>query len=289
MQIFTFWDKGEENLATINAINVKGWRKLGYTVTVLSNDTYDKYIDIYRLPKKFDNLIVQHKSDCIRCLLLLKYAPCIWLDSSILLTENLDWWLPGPDKSISLFHWKTTELYYENWAIYNKIPNNPVLEQWYNLMVEVHDCSTQRGVDVCAMKSVRQEIINGFFMISPILVATLAYIGCINAVTYLRMHAAVKYLIETDPVFANLFYKEVHLEYAENTALRWLFEEDIQNIDVKTVRINKLVGNVNKYASCIIDDKKPQTFVYIAKNALSSKPGFDDFVRKLYKDKLLIK
>lgn len=86
--VWTYWHNAELPLVVERCI--QGWRKLNpeYTVHVLHADNLGDFID--DIPATLSQLNVAKQTDWIRLELLHKYGG-IWLDSSTILTQPLNW------------------------------------------------------------------------------------------------------------------------------------------------------------------------------------------------------
>lgn len=116
--IWMYWDSEKKNdLVEFCIYNTKEICP-DYEVIVLNKNSVRNYIE---LPKLQDNLEVAVIADYIRLSLLKKYGG-IWMDASILLTENFDWFLSRLD-------------YSENFVFYTdkctKDINFPITENWF--------------------------------------------------------------------------------------------------------------------------------------------------------------
>lgn len=68
----------------------ESWKKLNpeYKVHVLNDTTVWNFVNRSELPAKFDELMVQHKSDAIRLALLARHGG-VWIDASTILVKSL--------------------------------------------------------------------------------------------------------------------------------------------------------------------------------------------------------
>lgn len=210
MKIYTFWDRGKNKMPFSNRYNVAGWIKLGYDVTIVDLKNMNQFFDIGELPKNFDTLIPQHQSDCVRCLLLLEHAPCLWLDSSIILLKPLDWWT-DTDKKMSLFNLFNSN-HIENWMIYVKNKNNIILRRWYEKMRDLHEYtkfSAMKDEFIYSSCIYRYGIGHAFMFLSPLI-----YGVCAHKFRYLVMHVSMCVLLDQKD-FKEMFDRDVHVYHGK--------------------------------------------------------------------------
>lgn len=258
MKVFTFWDKGETKLPELNRRNIEIWKRFGLDVTVVSLETLGEFIDKTKLPENFDKLGPEHQSDCVRMLLLLEYAPCVWMDSSIVITQNIDWWTTdvveaNPDVTYTGFY-LGEKSYVENWAMFSVVKNNPLLIEWRDLFFKLLGAKGMAD--------------------SPILQA---YNDKVHGVSeYLRMHCAVMHLITTNPDFKEKWERETRLFDAAKEAfaaqvLSWgkCGQKNIASITrvddprLKDVKLQKYIGCASPLAlSDVKADRGPTAVLY---------------------------
>lgn len=84
--VWSFWDS-EEPPESVRLINENRTSKLSdWKFNFLNSKTIHDYINLSQLPEGFDKLIVQHKADYYRLLLLQKYGG-VWMDASIIIND----------------------------------------------------------------------------------------------------------------------------------------------------------------------------------------------------------
>ena len=91
--IWSYWDQGIKSSPLIVKKCFKNWKKYNpdWDINILNDSNINQYINTYHIDTiNKENSSVQKKSDMIRFLLLIKYGG-VWLDSSIILTESLEW------------------------------------------------------------------------------------------------------------------------------------------------------------------------------------------------------
>ena len=97
--VWIFWWQGEEGMPLIVKQCIKSIKKYmgNHQVIVLSEENLFQYVEV---PEEIYNKLKEGKftitnfSDYIRCLILSQYGG-IWLDSTIFLTDNIDYLLKG--------------------------------------------------------------------------------------------------------------------------------------------------------------------------------------------------
>lgn len=147
--IWSYWDNGIENAGYIVNKSYLSWKKYhpDYEVIFLNNDNLNKYINIEKYFQninfeQFDHFSKVKKADLIRCVLLSEYGG-IWIDSSLILTESLDWLLKSdkvlldgfptintlePSNLISKNNKKIICFYHEG---FTRNSNFPLIENWF--------------------------------------------------------------------------------------------------------------------------------------------------------------
>mmetsp|Transcript_87932 Transcript_87932/g.188613 ORF Transcript_87932/g.188613 Transcript_87932/m.188613 type:complete len:544 (-) Transcript_87932:240-1871(-) len=84
-------DRTKDTIPQFIDICTASWKKLnpGYKVHVLNDTTMWEFVNRSELPKQFDQLMIQHKSDAIRLALLARHGG-IWIDASTILVKPLE-------------------------------------------------------------------------------------------------------------------------------------------------------------------------------------------------------
>lgn len=130
--IWSYWDTGLENSGYLVNKSYLSWKKYhpDYEIIFLNDNNINKYIDIESYYKninfkQFNESKKPKKADLIRCILLTEYGG-IWIDSSLLLTESLDWLLKSKEV---LRNNKNIICFYQEG--FTKNENIPVIENWF--------------------------------------------------------------------------------------------------------------------------------------------------------------
>ena len=148
--MWSFWDSKElpEQIRLIHENRAKKLEQYGWKLYMLNGKTVGDYIDLSNLPKNFDKLIVQHKADYYRLLLLQKYGG-VWIDASIIINN------PGAINDLynesvqkhSEFTGFTLEpgpgitdrsKYIENWFIMVPV-GSPIIDKWLTEFISAID------------------------------------------------------------------------------------------------------------------------------------------------------
>lgn len=89
IKIFTYWH--DENLPLFNKYCIESWKKYNpkCEIIILNDNNLNEYINDNNIPKNFNYIIKQHKSDYIRTYMLFQYGG-IWIDNTIILKDSLD-------------------------------------------------------------------------------------------------------------------------------------------------------------------------------------------------------
>ena len=193
--IWGYWNTGIQNAPQLVQKCIKNWKKYNpkWEIIILDDNNLSKYIDT----SIFNNIIVknsfvQKKSDLIRLLLLQKYGG-IWMDSSIFLTQSLDWILKlQKQKNVDIIcyyaEFFTANHKYpviENWFIAST-PNN----QFINLWLEDFLLYLYNGYDKY-FKTIKANNINTQKITSP---------------KYLTMHISAQKIMQMHPYLVKNIY-----------------------------------------------------------------------------------
>ena len=108
--IWSFWEDGFEAAPELVHLCVATWRKYsGFRdVRLLNSENVFSYLDCHQLPKTFESLPVQMKSDAIRLAVLAQYGG-VWLDASTLVTGQLQTYTWRAKKSGGFFVFQNGE------------------------------------------------------------------------------------------------------------------------------------------------------------------------------------
>ena len=130
--IWSYWDSGIKNGGYLVNKSYLSWKKYhpDYEIIFLDDNNINEYIDIESYYKninfkQFNKMEKVKKADLIRCVLLSEYGG-IWIDSSFLLIESLDWLLKSKevlenDKKIICFYQER----------FTKNEDIPIIENWF--------------------------------------------------------------------------------------------------------------------------------------------------------------
>lgn len=165
--IWTYWENlHQENtnytaqvqIHSLLALCEQSWRRLnpGWTVHVLDQETVWHFVSREDLPRGFDRLKIQHRSDAIRLALLVKYGG-VWLDATVLLLRPLSMMIQEADPSVRFFyvnrglkglptvdtqkyseHRYTADFHVENW-FFASPPQDPLITRTLNCVKRLHD------------------------------------------------------------------------------------------------------------------------------------------------------
>lgn len=129
--IWSFWE-GKTN--SLNTKCFKSWKKYAsdWEIIILDLNKIKKYN--IKKPDNFDKLSNTIKSDVIRLNLLYNYGG-LWLDASVLLTENLNWIYKYEDYPIIAF--KKNKRYIENWFIVAFHEKLKIIELWLDTFIDI--------------------------------------------------------------------------------------------------------------------------------------------------------
>ncbi|MCH4249001.1 MAG: capsular polysaccharide synthesis protein [Acinetobacter populi] len=116
--IWMYWDSKEKNELVDLCISSVRHHCIGYDIRVLDSTNVEDYINLPKLNKILKPAII---ADYIRLSLLKKYGG-IWMDASIFLTTDFDWFLSKMDGD-------TIFLFYSDACTINL--NKPILENWF--------------------------------------------------------------------------------------------------------------------------------------------------------------
>lgn len=132
--IWIYWDPIKDSPLVNICIQQAQIIHSDYKVIIVNKDNLSSYLQ--NLPQINNDLSFANYSDIIRLALLEKYGG-IWVDASVLITENLDWILKNEHKTdvIGFFaDFITTNLDFpilENWILATS-KNNCFIKDWYH-------------------------------------------------------------------------------------------------------------------------------------------------------------
>jgi len=131
--IWSYWDGSDKPLSVEIAIYTWRVHNPEYVICILSESTLGQYLDRTALPKKYDEISVQRKTDVIRLALLEQYGG-IWLDSTIFLScpLSIKWDPKTYDVGGYYAEFFTTDLtrpVLESWFI-SAPKNSPLIKAW---------------------------------------------------------------------------------------------------------------------------------------------------------------
>lgn len=215
--VWSYWDQTSDvkKWPYFYQVCYESWRRHlpepKWSIHILSADNLDEFISRRSLPKNFDDLLVQRKSDCVRLALLKKYGG-VWLDTGILLQKSLDWVIDLGVENVGYYNQESSttgdNTVVENWFLASS-PDNYIIRRWHKTFKKALDKYTERDLHTC-----------------PIITET----DCqkIGKCTYLFMHIVYQHLLQTDPTFREK-HDESHLQCAQTTGfcvqtyLKWDF------------------------------------------------------------------
>lgn len=122
-KIFTFWHT--EELPELCEISVNSWQKYcpGFEIIVLNSTNFRDYIK-RPIPEHFHQLTIQKKSNWIRCVLVYENGG-IWMDTSILLTQDINTWFNFDCEFFGIRAGKRIE----NWS-FGAPKHSPLILEW---------------------------------------------------------------------------------------------------------------------------------------------------------------
>ncbi len=145
--LFIYWGQGFNYAPEVVKICYETWKKHNsktWKIIELNDENINQYVqlesEIPNISKK--NMMLCHKADIIRVLLLEKYGG-VWVDATTYCIKPLDEWLhqnvrtgffafdkPGPDRMIS------------NWFLYSE-KNGIIISSWKNKIIEYWKKNTE--------------------------------------------------------------------------------------------------------------------------------------------------
>jgi hypothetical protein len=182
--VWSYWNN--ENLPdTVKLIHKHRAQQLvGWQYNLLNDATIGNYIDLSVLPKNFDKLIVQHKADYYRLLLLKKYGG-VWMDASIIV-NNVDELNKLYNEAVQnnaefgAFTQNPEPEKYKNHPDYSKFIENwfmmaPLRSNFINKLLDEYIFAIETGFD-----NYRQKIINDGVIIVDKINAYLTQYACMQ-------------------------------------------------------------------------------------------------------------
>lgn len=192
--IWSYWDQGIQNAPYVVKRCVKNWSRIspGWEVRMLDKTSVYQYLHStdFRISTRKYNM--QKKSDIIRLCLLEKYGG-VWLDSSIFLTESLEWIHTKQKK-----HHSSLIMYY----IPGKFTNEafPVLENWFI-------AASPKQPFIQAWKTDFQEYLDiGYDAYMNIIKKEGINLQNIDDTHYLTMHVSAQRILQKHPEKATQLY-----------------------------------------------------------------------------------
>ena len=218
--IWSYWDT--EDVPEIVKLSIKTWEKNSpqYKINFMNKKNIE---DIISLPENWKTLKPYRQSDIIRLHLLEKYGG-VWMDSSIILLEDIDKFISKND--ITFFITPRSSFsnpVFENWFI-SAPPNNKIIKMWVN---ETLTALSNREEYIRKSSDYNKKIIGNY--------------------SYLICHLALKNIYEKDKkLFSRIkkykssttaFYYQIH-----NPDLKYLFKNKFD----KSKLMIKLTGSNRK-------------------------------------------
>jgi hypothetical protein len=134
--IWMIWDSENYPLLLTKNIELLKKHNPDHDVIVVHLNNVEKYIDKNTIHKSYDKQIIQHKSDIIRILLLLKYGGT-YVDATFLINKPLNELFPYENVEFAGFHshfmnnYKHNSPVIENWFM-RASPNSKFIKLWKN-------------------------------------------------------------------------------------------------------------------------------------------------------------
>lgn len=211
--IWTYWDQGIDALPAFNRLCILSWKHHNpeWSVVVLDQANIFNHLDRSDLPPEWQKIeTATAKADLIRLALLARHGG-VWMDSSILLQQNLDElvWDRIEQQSLDLagfsiraFSRDQKDDVFESWFIACK-SNSHLVMRWHQISGKLWEdrYSTAGILDDPLFKGVDLKNIDG-----P---------------EYLHLHCSFQALIQTEPLCQEGFFKRSYMIPADDTAFRW--------------------------------------------------------------------
>ncbi len=223
----TIWSYWNGNIPLTVKMCIKSWKKYAndWEINIVTAEDIrsDKYLIIK--PKNYNKLSETTKSDVIRLSLLYEYGG-LWMDASVLLTEDINWLKSYTRYNFFGFQLKGKK-YIENWFLFSNKPHSKYILKWVNTL---------------------NEILNTVPMSSHI-----AYTKrCTSRDNYFMMYQAFCYLTNTNKEFKNNY---LNTPFIRKKTLYNVFKPLSRH--EKLVKFTKWTRNVYSYC------KYPYVYFYI--------------------------
>ena len=253
--IWSYWDSGIKNGGYLVNKSYLSWKKYhpDYEIIFLDDNNINEYINIETYYKninfkQYNKLIKVKKSDLIRCILLSEYGG-IWIDSSFIFTESLDWLLKSKDV---LGNNKKMIVFYEEGKTTND--NFPVIESWFiassknnkfiNLWKEEFYKYLQIGI-----KDYKNHIVN-------------IDLQKIKNIKYLTIHVCAQKIMQENPELLNDMYYikagtqpfKLHWEY--DWKIKRMVKDIFNNNNISVPKMIKFRGSDRKLFDNYIKEGK---------------------------------
>lgn len=131
----TIWSYWDGPITEINEICLNSWKMHlpDWNIKILNESDIISYNIIHK-PNNYNKLTLVVKSDIIRLNLLYNYGG-VWMDSTVFLTENLDWIYKY--SKYEMLATRITELYPENWFIVAYKPQSYIIKRWLDTFNDI--------------------------------------------------------------------------------------------------------------------------------------------------------
>lgn len=220
-KIWTYWDTKNSAIPETVHKCIKTWRKYNekYEITILNDETVKELCDIDIATLNIDKKFIARKADFVRLIIIEKYGG-IWMDSSIICTQSLDYLFKKFNLDLVGFKspHSTNEKYpiIENW-FFAAPPKSRVVVAWLEESMYMTTFPSE------------QDYLN---TLTDIDLQTLKF-----HLPYLTMHATLAAVIQRGPVY-NL---QVYPSITENGPFQYLHDV---NWDTKKAVENLCMGRV---------------------------------------------
>lgn len=211
--IWTYWDQSDQvtdwpiSYQTCHASWIQHLvPERGWSINILSHETLGQYLGPEMIPRRFDELTVKRRSDCVRLALLKKYGG-IWLDVGIFLQRDLEWVIEAGARGkkyvgyyLKAYSDTGDDSVVESWFMASS-PNTYTIRKWFRTFKRVFDEYDETDLRDCTIfkETDVQKIGNRH---------------------YLFIHTVYQHLLQTDPVFKERHERDSLLLCAEDTAFK---------------------------------------------------------------------
>ncbi|HWD37677.1 MAG TPA: FkbM family methyltransferase [Fimbriimonas sp.] len=208
--IYSLWLQGRQSAPEIVEYNFQRWERLnpGYELRVLDEKAVDELLKDCGLAT--GSISKQGLSDVVR-LRLLKEHGGVWTDASVLPILPLDDWLPAATQAIEFFAFEREDVPLSSWFLAVG-QSNPIVDMWWKeverLWSSPREVSTELMIPSDPAQGVSPEILTHG-----------------EAVSYFWVHCLFQYLLEQDPLIADMWLRRYRLSSMPAHDLQTLFAE----------------------------------------------------------------